>query len=190
MGYSAYSNEAIVTTLPPPKTVFLIHGLGQTHLDMKNLALNLASSYGLSAGRFNVDYGFGASDCVDINLGFCSSGCTIPGGAQRLAQYIANANPPGDVVVIGFSLGGLLARDMMANNRIILNGRKISLVTIGTPNLGYPYILTDSLVFCSAIVSAMDGNWRSQPGSVVLSSYLLSLTSQWSTATRVSRKRK
>jgi uncharacterized protein (TIGR03437 family) len=179
VGYSGYSNEVIVTTLPP-KTVFLIHGLNQTHLDMKNLALNLGSSYGLSAGRFNVDYGFDFSDCVDINLGLCSSGCTIPGGAQRLAQYIVNANPPGDIVVIGFSLGGLIARDMIVNNRIILNGRKISLVTIGTPNLGYPYLATDSLVFCSEIVSAMDGNWRSQPGSVALSSYLLSLTNQWS----------
>ena len=82
--------------------------------------------------------------------------------------------------MIGFSLGGLIARDMIVNNRIILNGRKINLVTIGTPNLGYPYLSTDSLVFCSAIVSAMDGNWRSQPGSIALSSYLLSLTNQWS----------
>ena len=97
-----------------------------------------------------------------------------------MAQYIVNANPPGDVVLIGFSLGGLIARDMIVNNRIILNGRKIHLVTIGTPNLGYPYLATDSLVFCSAIVSAMDGNWRSQPGSIALSSYLLSLTNQWS----------
>jgi len=179
-GYSAYSNVATATTLPIPKTVFLIHGLNQSHLDMKDLAVNLTRSYGLAAGRFTVDYGFDFSDCADVNLAFCSSNCTIPGGAQRLAQYIINANPPGDIVLIGFSLGGLIARDMIVNNRIILNGRKINLVTIGTPNLGYPYLATDSLVFCSAIVSAMDGNWRSQPGSVVLSSYLLSLTNQWS----------
>ena len=180
VGYSAYSNVTTATTLPIPKTVFLVHGLNQSHLDMKDLAVNLTSSYGLAAGRFTVDYGFDFSDCADVNLAFCSSNCTIPGGAQRLAQYIINANPPGDIVLIGFSLGGLIARDMIVNNRIILNGRKINLVTIGTPNLGYPYLATDSLVFCSAIVSAMDGNWRSQPGSVVLSSYLLSLTNQWS----------
>jgi hypothetical protein len=97
-----------------------------------------------------------------------------------LAQHIVNSNPPGDIVLIGFSLGGLIARDLIVNNRVILNGRKISLITIGTPNLGYPYLSTDSLVFCSSLVSAMDGNWRSQPGSVVLSNYLLSLTNQWS----------
>ena len=179
-GYSAYSNTTSATTLAIPKTVFLIHGLGQSHLDMKDLAVNLASSYGLAAGRFTVDYGFDFSDCADVNLAVCSSNCAIPGGAQRLAEYIVNASPPGDIVLIGFSLGGLIARDMIVNNRIILNGRKINLVTSGTPNLGYPYLVTDSLVFCSAIVSAMDGNWRSQPGSVVLSSYLLSLTNQWS----------
>src|ERR1017187_7989426 len=48
------------------------------------------------------------------------------------------------------------------------------------PNTGSPNLATDSLVFCSAIVSAMYGDWRSQPGTVVLSSYLLSLTNQWS----------
>jgi pimeloyl-ACP methyl ester carboxylesterase len=181
-GFSGYSNEAMVTTLQLviPQTVFLIHGLNQTHLDMKNLAVNLASSYGLAAGRFTVDYGFEFGDCADRTLAFCSANCTIPGGAQRLAQHIAGANPPGDIVLIGFSLGGLIARDMIVNNRLILNGRKINLVTIGTPNLGYPYLASDSLVFCSAIVSAMEGNWRSQPGSIVLSSYLLSLTNQWS----------
>jgi pimeloyl-ACP methyl ester carboxylesterase len=179
-GYSGYSNVATATTLPVLKSVFLIHGLDQGPLDMRDLAFNLASSYGLTPGRFKVDYGFDFSDCADKTLASCSANCTIPGGAQRLAQYIVNANPPGDVVLIGFSLGGLIARDMIVNNRIILNGRKIHLVMIGTPNLGYPYLATDSLVFCSAIVSAMDGNWRSQPGSIALSSYLLSLTNQWS----------
>jgi len=172
----------MVTTLQLviPQTVFLIHGLNQTHLDMKNLAVNLASSYGLAAGRFTVDYGFEFGDCADWTLALCSANCTIPGGAQRLAKHIADANPPGDIVLIGFSLGGLIARDMIVNNRLMLNGRKINLVTIGTPNLGYPYLASDSLGFCSAIVSAMYGDWRSQPGTVVLSSYLLSLTNQWS----------
>src|SRR5205814_7931696 len=104
----------------------------------------------------------------------------ISGGAQRLAQYIVNANPPGDIVLIGFSMGGLIARDMIVNNRIALNGRKIHLVTIGTPNLGYPYLISDNLLFCSALVSAMDGNWRAKPGSVVLLDYLLAFTNQWS----------
>jgi uncharacterized protein (TIGR03437 family) len=180
-GYSGYSNVATVTTLPVVKSVFLIHGLDQGPLDMRDLALNLDNLYyGLTPGRFTVDYGFDFSDCADRTLALCSANCTIPGGAQRLAQYIVNANPPGDIVLVGFSLGGLIARDLIVNNRILLNGRKINLVTIGTPNLGYPYLATDSLVFCSAIVSAMYGDWRSQPGTVVLSSYLSSLTNQWS----------
>ena len=58
VGYSAYSNVTTATTLPIPKTVFLVHGLNQSHLDMKDLAVNLTSSYGLAAGRFTVDYGF------------------------------------------------------------------------------------------------------------------------------------
>ena len=181
-GYSSYSNEATVTTLAVPITVFLVHGLNQGPEDMNTLAVNLSASYGLTSGRFRIDYGFDFSDCADVNLGVCSSGCTVPGGAQRLAQYIVSANPPGDIVLIGFSMGGLLARDVIVNNRIILNGRKINLVTIGTPNLGYPYVGNDSLAFCSALVSAMDGNWRSQPGSVALSNYLLSLTNEWSAA--------
>ena len=179
-GYSAYSNVATVTTLPLPKTVFLIHGLNQGPSDMKNLATNLSASYGLTAGRFIIDYGFDFSGCADETLAFCTSNCTISGGAQLLAQHIVNANPPGDIVLVGFSLGGLIARDLIVNNRIILNGRKIHLVTIGTPNLGYPYLPTDSLVFCSAIVSAMYGDWRAKPNTVVLSDYLLSLTNQWS----------
>ena len=58
IGYSGYSNVATTTTLPVLKSVFLIHGLNQGPLDMRDLALNLASSYGLAPGRFRVDYGF------------------------------------------------------------------------------------------------------------------------------------
>lgn len=82
-------------------------------------------------------------------------------------------------------MGGLIARDMMANNRINLNGRKVAaLITLGTPNAGYPYALADTLKFCTNIVRAMDGNWRSQQATntVVWSDYLTSLSSQWSSA--------
>ena len=180
-GYSGYSNVATATTLPILKTVFLIHGLNQGPLDMRSLASNLAASYGLTAGRFRIDNGFDFSDCADASLAFCSSNCTIANGAQRLAQYIVNANPPGDIILIGFSMGGLIARELIVNNRIILNGRKIHLVTIATPNLGYPYVaLLDDLPFCHSIVSAMFGDWRVQANTVTLSSYLLPLTNQWS----------
>ena len=106
-----------------------------------------------------MDAGFDFSECAETD--FCSSSCTIAAGAQKLAQYIANANPPGDVILIGFSMGGLIARDMMANGHLLLNGRKISaLITLGTPNLGYPYTLMDTAWFCTPLVQEMDGNWR------------------------------
>lgn len=182
-GYSPYSNVAAATTLPIPKTVFLIHGIGQGSADMQGLYGSLIGSSGIDLKRFRVDAGFDFSECA--NTDFCSSGCSISSGAQKLAQYIANANPPGDIILIGFSMGGLLARDLMANGRLILNGRKISaLITLGTPNLGYPYTFLDTAVFCTPLVQEMDGNWRSQQATntVVLSPYLYSQTNLWPSA--------
>lgn len=179
-GYSAYSNVATTTTLPVPKTVFLIHGIGQGSADMQPLFVSLTGGSGIDPTRFRVDYGFDFSECADTD--FCSPNCSIAAGAQKLAQYIANAQPPGDIILIGFSMGGLIARDMMANGRLILNGRRIpALVTLGTPNLGYPYTFLDTALFCTPLVQQMNGNWRSQQSTnqVVLSPYLLSLTNQW-----------
>src|ERR1039457_2295027 len=179
-GNSAYSNVATVTTLPVSKTVFLIHGIGQGSADMQALSGSLTGSSGIDLARFRVDAGFDVRECADTD--FCGSGCSISSGAQKMAQYIANANPPGDIILIGFSMGGLIARDLMAYGRLILNGRKISaLITLGAPNLGYPYTLVDTAKFCTPLVQQMDGNWRSQQStnSVVLSPYLLSLTNQW-----------
>jgi pimeloyl-ACP methyl ester carboxylesterase len=179
-GYSAYSNVVAATTLPIPKTVFLIHGIGQGSADMQALYGSLTGSSGIDLTRFRVDAGFDFSECASTD--FCGSGCSISAGAQKMAQYIASANPPGDIILIGFSMGGLIARDLMAYGRLILNGRKISaLITLGAPNLGYPYTLVDTAKFCTPLVQQMDGNWRSQQStnSVVLSPYLLSLTNQW-----------
>jgi len=183
IGYSAYSNTATVTTLPVPKTVFLVHGIGQGSADMQGLYGSLTGSSGIDLSRFRVNAGFDFSECA--NTDFCSSSCSISSGAQKLAQYIANANSPGDIVLIAFSMGGLLVRDLMANGRLILNGRKISaLITLGTPNLGYPYTYLDTAVFCTPLVQEMDGNWRSQQSTntVVLSPYLYSLTNLWPSA--------
>ena len=181
-GFSPYSIEVTATTLPIPipKTVFLIHGIGQTNADMLGLYRSLTGTLGIDLTKFQVDPGFDFSECA--NTDFCSASCSFSAGGQKLAQYIANANPPGDIILIGFSMGGLIARDMMANGRLILNGRKISaLITLGTPNLGYPYTLVDTAIKCTQLVQQMDGNWRSQQSTntVVLSPYLLSLTNQW-----------
>jgi pimeloyl-ACP methyl ester carboxylesterase len=184
VGYSLYSNVATGTTLPIPTTVFLIHGIGQGSADMQGLLGSLTSSSGIDLARFRVDGGFDYSECA--NTDFCNDDtCSISAGAQKLAQYVANANPPGNIILIGFSMGGLIARDLMANGRLVLNGRKISaLITLGTPNLGYPYTSADTLAFCTPLVQEMNGNWRSQQSTntVVLSPYLLSLTNQWPSA--------
>jgi uncharacterized protein (TIGR03437 family) len=171
-------------TPAPMITVFLIHGLGESKGDMQGLYGSLTGSSGIDLTRFKVDAGFDFSECADGGF-FCSSSCSIEGGAQKLAQYIASVNPPGDIVLLGFSLGGVLARDMMANKRLNLSGGKVAaLITLGGPNLGYPYAGVDILGFCPNIVQELDGNWRSQQATndVVLSSYLDALTGQWATA--------
>ena len=186
-GYSTYSNEVSAATLPPPATppttVFLIHGINQGSYAMWGLYNSLTGPSGVSP-HSRVNGAFDFSECADTN--FCSSNCSIPLGAKKLARHIIDANPPGDIVLIGFSMGGLIARDMMVNNWYgVLTGRRVAaLITLGTPNLGYPYTGIDTLVTCTPLVQAMDGNWRSQQGKnvVVLSPYLLPLANQWSSA--------
>jgi uncharacterized protein (TIGR03437 family) len=180
-GYSPYSNEASRTTPPVQTTIFLIHGLGQDPSYMRSLHRSLEGTSGVDTTRFKVDSGFDFSECADPPWNSsCPANCTITAGAQRLAQYIANNNPPGDIVLIGFSMGGLIARDMMTYRR---SSRKVAaLVTLGTPNLGYPYHRPDTWIFCTSLVQAMDGNWRSQQLSnppYRLSPYLDLLTNQW-----------
>jgi len=87
------------------------------------------------------------------------------------------------VILIGFSLGGLIARDLILHNYGgVLSGRAVTLITLGTPNLGYPHAVSDDSVFCPNLVDAMDGNWhaiRQPSGWPALSSYLLPLTQSW-----------
>jgi hypothetical protein len=183
VGFSPYSNSATVTTPSIPKTIYLIPGIGQTSDDMQSLygSLTAAGSLGIDPNRFRVDPGFYYRGCAEVD--FCPSNCSISGGAQALAQYILNRKPPGDIVLIGFSMGGLIARDMIATNWFgVLNGRKMAaLITLGTPSAGYPYTFIDRTFDCTPLITEMDGNWRSQQAqnSVVLSDYLRSLTSQW-----------
>ena len=181
-GYSGYSNEATVTTLSVPKTVFLIHGLSQDRTAMNGLYGKLTGPLGIDQTRFRVDAGFDFSECANVN--FCDSSCSITSGAQKLARYINSVNPLGDIVLVGFSMGGLIARDMIANNWSgVLNTRKVAgLITLGTPNAGYPFTSADRLLKCTPLILQMDGNWRSKQSQniVVLSDYLLGLHNQWS----------
>jgi hypothetical protein len=129
-----------------------------------------------------VDANFDFSNCADDNS--CNSNCTISAGAQRLSQYISNAKPSGEIMLIGYSLGGLIARDMIAYNRLGNRPKVVALITLGTPNAGYPFVgglLGDDWFACDTLVREMNGDWRSQQGTntVILSPYLLALTNQW-----------
>ena len=164
-----------------PATIFLIHGLGQGKQDVQALQGSLASVFGLDSGKFRVDGGFDFSECS--NATSCAANCSMASGADKLGQYIIKANPPGDVILIGFSMGGVLARDVIASNRLAsLSGRRVStLITLGSPILGYPYSTFDRLRYCGGLVQDIDGNWRSRQASntVVLSQYLDALKTKW-----------
>jgi hypothetical protein len=150
---------------------------------MQNLASNLTGPLGIDPTRYRVDAGYSFADCAAVGNSGCPSSCGIPNGAQRLATYIANAAPPGDIILVGFSLGGLIARDLILNNYGgILSGRKVTLVTLGTPSLGYPYISSvDDLAFCPYLVQAMSGNWQALQSNnwPLLSTYLSPATQSW-----------
>lgn len=153
---------------PPPflQTIFLIHGIGQDASGMAGLASSLQDEkYGVDRSRFRIDAGFDFGYCANIataNVASCSNDCTIQNGARALALYVNQQNPTGDIVLIGYSMGGLIARDMILNNyaNVITNHHVSALITLGTPNLGYPYDPRDSVVMCGNLVGQMFGDFR------------------------------
>lgn len=73
-------------------------------------------------------------------------------------------------------MGGLIARDMIANNFYGQSRPTVAgLITLGTPHLGYPYDPVDQLAFCPTLVFQMNGGWSAATGNESLSSYLTSL---------------
>ncbi|WP_321476054.1 fibronectin type III domain-containing protein [uncultured Paludibaculum sp.] len=174
-GYSDYSNELSVTT-PPKITVWLIHGIGQDSSNMQSLHDTL--QFTLTNGRFDVNTSFSFDECQESN---CVPSCSISQGAQKLSSLI-KASRVGQIALVGYSMGGLIARDLIVNNwGSALSGRDVAaLVTLGTPNLGYPYdSLLDRAVACNPLAAEMSGDFRAEPGKVVLSPYLLTLTQKW-----------
>ena len=178
--------------------VFLIHGIAQTPADLNSLATNLQEGLGPD---YIVDLGFDYSDCA--NNVSCSGNCTIGFQAQRLADYIKKKSPAGDIALVGYSLGGIVARDLVLNNYFDVLGptRRVGvLVTLGTPNLGYPYIPEDNNARCSVLASEMFGDFRNTPNvlpqcgkevscvdlkdsvghRMTISSYLAGLNGNWS----------
>jgi fibronectin type 3 domain-containing protein len=185
-GYSAYSNVVVVTTLPVPTTVFLLHGIGQSARDMQSLKTTLGNA--LDGHKYIIDARF---SYVCASSPSCPASCTISNGAIQLASQILNSTTSGSrIILVGYSMGGLIARDMIANNYSgITTSRKIAaLVTLGTPNLGYPYGSLDSSLIgtifsgtCPLLSQQMMSDFRSQQSSntVILSPYLSGLTTKW-----------
>jgi pimeloyl-ACP methyl ester carboxylesterase len=152
------------------QTVFLVHGIAQNGGelgDLKNLAASLRDPiYGIDGSRFIVDAGFDFSGCAN-NKNCDQSLCTIQTGAATLASYINQKNPTGDIVLVGYSMGGLIARDMILNNyhNVITNHHVGLLITLGTPHLGYPYLPIDGdpvqpFARCNSLAGQMFGDFR------------------------------
>jgi pimeloyl-ACP methyl ester carboxylesterase len=180
---------------PAGQTVFLVHGIGQTAADMRNLtSAILDPTFGINTHRFVVDATFEYSNCPPSPQ--CS--CTIQDGGRRLAEHIINYDPDGDVVLVGYSMGGLIARDMIVNNYagVLRDDRRVAaLITLGTPNLGYPYMSIDNNAKCPSLLHQMEGDFRTPASGVRvdffdqqrqrvagISPYLWSLNTNWPSA--------
>jgi uncharacterized protein (TIGR03437 family) len=180
-GYSAYSNVATATTLPSPVTVVLVHGINQSGGAMEPLANTLRSILQPSQ-HFTVDAGFDWGRCANVPLfAFCPTDCSIEEGADELRNYINQRIPPGDVVLVGYSMGGLIARQLLMTTQFTRN-RPIALVTLGTPNLGYPYSSIDTAKVCTSLGTEMKGDFRANNGNGEFSSYLLNLNNTWASS--------
>ncbi len=173
------------------RTIFIIHGISQTggpavQADdgINGLAATLMSAeFGVDRARFNVDANFDYSGCGN-NVSCDSTLCTIPNIARRLALYINRAESQGEIILIGYSLGGLVAREMILNNYsgVITNRRVAALITLGTPNAGYPYDPIDTSQKCGTLVQQMSSDFiahENDTRGVIVSSYLNSLIVPW-----------
>lgn len=179
-GRGAYA--VALATAQQRQTIFLVHGIGQNSTAMQGLRNSLLDPvYGIDQARFQVDAGFDWSQCTAANS--CAATCTIANGGRALANHIASRDPQGEIILIGYSLGGLLARDLMLNNYngLFDNRRVAALITLGTPNVGYPFCEVDENAFCDTLVQQMASHFRLRQdrNEVVLSEYLYDLATRW-----------
>ncbi|HLI86673.1 MAG TPA: putative Ig domain-containing protein [Bryobacteraceae bacterium] len=190
------STQTVNFTANPVTYVYLLHGIGQ------NASAMSALYQGLTAPGTGIDLRKYYVDPVGPNTGFtfaCASSCggecvTVNGtminlGAQSLASYIYLQNPPGNIILVGYSMGGLIACDLIANNYIgVLTGHPVTaVITLGTPNLGYPYSSIDysGTSACNQILDDMAGSWLLQTNGTtaeLTSPYLSNLQQQWISA--------
>ncbi len=194
--------DILVMRLPAEtrKSVFLLHGIRQKGGEDGSLA-GLAKSlrdpwYGLDWSKFVIDAGFDYGECsAKID---CGRECSITNGGNKLAQYIKDRNPVGDIILIGYSMGGLIARDMIVHHPQLFENRKVELlITLGTPNLGYPHEPIDDIFACGRLSKQMFGDFlnfaSTNPNDeqqdffnfdgdthVAVSKYLYNLNTRWS----------
>lgn len=163
-------------------TVFLIHGLRQSSSAMDSLRQTLSSAdFGIDTNRFQIDSGFNWSECASNPD--CGTTCTVGDGGRALARYINSRNPTGPIVLVGYSLGGLIAREMILGNyEGVLNNRSVAaLITLGTPNVGYPFCEVDINAVCPLLAVEMASHYRVRQDEnvVVVSTYLQNMVARW-----------
>lgn len=155
-GQCTFSNlrqDELQNFTPNYVTAFLLHGIGQRGGAMDPLGGNLKLSGGLDLSQFVIDSSFDFGECAankactnrtDAITGVMTDDpCSVSAGARKLAQYIA-ARAPGDFVLVGYSMGGLIARSLLINAAAYVPGQHArGLITLGTPHWGYPYFDND-----------------------------------------------
>ena len=185
------ANKTQDFTVTPFTTVFLLHGIGQTNAAMHDLWLKLTGQSvsgqpGLDLSRFVVDEDFTNTGCNHISGGDGQPYETSGGG--QLAQHIAKSIAPAGIVLVGYSMGGLVARDLLVQNyyNVLASHTVVGLITLGTPNWGYPYVPSDAIAAqCAYHVQDMNGGWNpyvNDPGTAFLSPFLSKLKQSWSTS--------
>jgi hypothetical protein len=177
--YNVRANKTQDFSTAKYTTVYLLHGIGQSYLAMEDLQAKLTTPpTGLDLSRFMVDATFDFSECSATTS--CTTSC-FPGttacypcgistGGKKLAtQYLANA--PWGIVLVGYSMGGLIARDVLvhgssaAYGNILGTHAVLGLVTLGTPNWGYAVLSgVDGNFMCLALVNDMAGSWNTVSG--------------------------
>lgn len=164
-------------------TVFLVHGLSQSGGALAALGQTLSNSqYGIDLTRFRIDSGFNWGQCA--NNGSCNANdCEISDGGRALAQYINQRDPGGQIILIGYSLGGLISRDMLLNNYegVVSSRRVLALITLGTPNVGYPYCEIDENSRCPVLARQMASQYRVRQDDniVIVSTFLQNMVEDW-----------
>lgn len=164
-------------------TVFLVHGLSQSGGALDALGQTLSNSqYGIDLSRFRIDSGFNWGQCA--NSRSCNANdCEISDGGRALAQYINQKSPGGQFILIGYSLGGLISRDMLINNYegVVSSRSVLALITLGTPNVGYPYCDLDERARCPVLAQQMASQYRVRQDEniVIVSNYLQGMIEDW-----------